>query len=277
MKQRVLFAIYEMSGGGSQRQILGILTHLDRERFEPELYIVFDHGELLSEVPADVPVHIFERRNTAKIGKLPGAGFRLRARDLASVLDERQIHVIYDRTYHMTMLTAAATRLRPTPRISVIVTDPKLDFETNPEKFRMIKRRLLRNSYRDADIVAAVSDGVRIAAADYHRIPLNRIETVYNFYDVDQIDRMSREKLPGKDERSKDHFRVVAAGRLHRQKGFDVLIEAARKVVYEYGHQQLSLVILGTGESRSQFEVQIREARLQDHVRLAGFHINPLP
>ena len=277
MKQRVLFAICEMSGGGSQRQILGILKNLNRQQFEPELYVVSDHGELLSEVPDDVPVHIFERRHSAPIGRLPGSGFRARARDLANLLDERQIQLIYDRTYHMTLITAAATRQRPTPRISVIVTDPKLDFETNPERFRTIKRRLLRNAYRDADIVAAVSEGVRTAAADYHRIPQDRIETVYNFFDVDQIDQLSRKKLPGKGERSKDDFCVTAAGRLHRQKGFDVLIEAAREVVHGYGHQHLSMVIFGTGESRVQLEQQIRDARLEDHVRLVGFHINPLP
>jgi glycosyltransferase involved in cell wall biosynthesis len=277
MKQRVLFAIDEMSGGGSQRQILGILKHLNRQNFEPELYVVSDHGELLSEVPADVPIHIFERRHSAPIGRLPGSGFRARARDLAKLLDERQIQLIYDRTYHTTLITGAATRKRPTPRISVIVTDPKLDFDTNPERFRRIKRRLLRNAYRDADVVAAVSEGVRTAAAAYHRIPLDRIETVYNFFDVDQIDRLSRQELPGQQARDKNVFGVAAAGRLHRQKGFDVLIAAAREVVHEYGHQQFSLVILGTGESRSQLEQQLREARLEAHVQLAGFQINPLP
>jgi glycosyltransferase involved in cell wall biosynthesis len=277
MKQRVLFAIGEMSGGGSQRQILGILKNLNRQQFEPELYVVSDHGELLSEVPADVPVHIFERRHSAPIGKLPGSGFRARVRDLTKLLDERQIQLVYDRTYHMTLITAAATRKRPTPRISVIVTDPKLDFETNPERFRTIKRRLLRNAYRNADIVAAVSDGVRTAAADYHRLPFDRIETVYNFFDVDQIDRFSREELPEEFTRGEDCFRVVAAGRLHRQKGFDVLIEAAREVVHEYGHRKFVLAIFGTGENRSQLEQQIREANLKDEVWLVGFHINPLP
>ena len=276
MRQRVLFAICEMSGGGSERQILGILKHLDRQRFQPELYVVSAQGELLDEVPSDVPVHIFERRNTAQIGRLPGSGYRAQARDLAEVLEERQISLIYDRTHHMTLLTSAATRIRPTPRISVIVTNPQLDFAANPERFRWIKRRLLRRGYRNADIVAAVSEGARTSAAGYFRIPLNRIETVHNFFDIDRIDRSAREELPDSFGKNEDCFRVVAAGRLHPAKGFDVLIDAVRTAVRDYGHGRLSLIILGAGQDRSRLERQIRETQLEKHVRLAGFQKNPL-
>ena len=47
---RVLFAIGEMSGGGSQRQLVGILQRLDRQRFAPFLYLISAGGELLPEV-----------------------------------------------------------------------------------------------------------------------------------------------------------------------------------------------------------------------------------
>ncbi|MCA9203272.1 MAG: hypothetical protein KDA59_09515, partial [Planctomycetales bacterium] len=59
---RVLCAIGEMSGGGSERQMLGILKRLDRERFAPHLYLISTGGELLPEVPEDVPVSIFWQR-----------------------------------------------------------------------------------------------------------------------------------------------------------------------------------------------------------------------
>ena len=277
MRQRVLFAIGEMSGGGSQRQILGILKHLNRQDYQPELYVISAHGELLGEVPDDVPVHIFERRNSAQIGKFPGSGFRARVRDLAKLLDEREIRLIYDRTYHMTLISAAATQKRPTPRVSVIVTDPRLDFETNPERFRWIKRRLLRIGYHNADVVAAVSEGTRQAAVRYHRIPADRIVTADNFFDVQRIDRMAREEVPERMIGTDDRFRIVAAGRLHPQKGFDILIEAARRLVWEYGHDRLWLNILGAGETRSRLKQQICESRLEKHVQLAGFTKNPLP
>src|SRR5205814_2228964 len=109
-KLRVLFAIDEMSAGGSQRQIIGILRRLDRARFEPHLYVVADHGELLAEVPSDVPTHIFAQRNPRRRWWLPGQWFRARVRDVAAVLQKQKIDCLYDRTYHMTLVTAPATQ-----------------------------------------------------------------------------------------------------------------------------------------------------------------------
>jgi alkylated DNA nucleotide flippase Atl1 len=48
---RVLFAIGSLAGGGSERQIVNILRHIDRSKFEPHLYLVNRTGEFLSQVP----------------------------------------------------------------------------------------------------------------------------------------------------------------------------------------------------------------------------------
>src|SRR6476661_6906357 len=157
-KIRVLFAIGEMSGGGSQRQMLGILRRLDRARFEPQLYIVTPGSELLGEVPADVPVHVCGQRHRRQRSIYPGQAHRARIRDLAELLRDQQIDVIYDRTYHMTLISAGAVQRRPTPRISTIVTDPARDFETNRERYGWMKRWQLKRAYRSADCVVAVSE-----------------------------------------------------------------------------------------------------------------------
>lgn len=61
---------------------------------------------------------------------------------------------------------------------------------------------------------------------------------------------------------------VVAMGRLVRQKGFDLLIEAFARCAEQ--HSEWSLVILGEGEERSNLESLIVARALQDRVRLAG-------
>src|SRR5262245_56931269 len=163
-----------MSGGGSQRQMIGILQRLDRTRFEPQLYLVTPGGELLAEVPADVPVHVFGERHPARRCIYSGQAHRARIRDLADVLEREEIDILYDRVYHMTLIAAGAVRRRPTRRVSVIVTDPRLDFETNVERFRFVKRMLLRWAYQKADRVVAVSEGVRQAAIERFRLPAEK-------------------------------------------------------------------------------------------------------
>jgi len=277
LKIRVLFAIGEMSGGGSQRQLIGILQRLDRSRFEPQLYLVSPGGELLSEVPADVPIHVFARRNNPPRWAYPGQAHRARVRDLADVLRKEQIDVVYDRTYHMTLITAGAARRRPTPRVSVIVTDPVRDFETNLERFRFIKRLLLRRAYQTADRIVAVSEGVRKAAVEHYSVPPEKVVTIYNFFDIERIDRWMAEPLPPGETRDASRFEVVAAGRLHPQKGYSYLLQAIRDLAQNRGRRQIHLRILGTGDQERALSDYVAGHALQPNVTLAGFRANPLP
>ena len=243
----------------------------------PELYLVTSDGELFPELPDDLPVHIFLKRCPEPPSLLSGSAFRARVRDLAEVLEERRIDVIFDRTYHMTLITAGAVRLRPTPRISVIVCDPQLDFETNAERFRWIKRRLLKRAYREADVAACVSSEVCHSAARYHHLPDEQFETFYNFFDVERIQQRAAESIPPEFEPDPNRTRIVASGRLHHQKAYDVLIEAMQILVYEKQLEQSELLILGSGELEPALREQIRLSKLESHVVLTGFLENPLP
>jgi glycosyltransferase involved in cell wall biosynthesis len=276
-KIRVLFAIGEMSGGGSQRQLIGILQRLDRARFEPQLDVISSVGELLGEVPADVPVHFFDKSPQPARWIYPGQAFRARAAHLAEVLARERIDVIYDRTYHMTMIAAAAGRRRPTRRISVVVTDPVRDFETNPERFKWLKRRLLQSAYRSADRVVGVSRGVTQAAIDRFGLDPANTVTLYNFFDIEQIDRQQIEPLPVSQQKTPGTFEIVASGRLHVQKGFSFLLRAVADLVQRRGRQQVQLRILGQGPLEAELQDTIRHERIEEHVTLAGFQQNPLP
>jgi glycosyltransferase involved in cell wall biosynthesis len=270
-------AIGSLAGGGSERQLLEALKHLDRGRYVPELYVVYPGGVLLEEVPSDVPVHVFADRYAIPRRFLPGTIHRARIRDFAGVLEARRIDVVYDRTYHMTLTTAGAVRRRPTPRVSTIVSDPEREFESNRERFRTAKRWLLQRAYRHADVVAAVSHGVRQRAIDYFGLPPERVETFYNVFDVDRLDALAKAPLSPELARREGRFRVVAVGNLTPPKAYDVLMEAMRRVVFERGRRQVELVIAGGGPGEPALRRQIAGAQLQHHVTLAGFQRNPLP
>lgn len=277
-KLRVLLAIGEMSGGGSQRQLIGILRRLDRTRFEPQLYLVSAGGELLPEVPPDVPVHIFTQRCPRRRWLFPGQAFPYRIRDMATLLRDQKIDLVYDRTYDMTLIAAGATYLRPTQRISAIVTDPKLDLATNSERFRLIKRLLLRRAYHSADRVVAVSNGVRDAAIAEYGLSRETTLTVPNFFEIERLDRLLAEPLPVGEARLNDgRFEIVTAGRLHPQKGFMFLLQAIDELVNRRGRRQIHLRILGTGLQHAALASYIARNTLGSHVTLAGFRANPLP
>jgi glycosyltransferase involved in cell wall biosynthesis len=277
VKLRVLFAIGGMYSGGSERQLLTLLTHLDRTRYAPELYLISEGGELSDQIPDDVPVHIFSRRCPEPKNIIPGTGFRARFRDMARVLEERNIQLIYDRTFHMALISGEATRIRPTPRISTIVSDPPSVLKSFNEKFQWLKRRLLRRSYRTAEVVATVSEGVRQSASRYHRLPLEKFHVFPNMFDVEAILRKAADPLPDAYQRTTGVSRIVSAGRLTDAKAYDRLIEAFRILRQDGQREDVELLIVGGGELEQSLRQQIAASNIAHSVALTGYLDNPLP
>lgn len=274
---RALFVIGTMSGGGAERQVIEILRLIDRSRFEPLLYLATRQGELLSSVPPDVRVLAFNADSTESVWMRAARRCRLlpvlRALHLARILRRERIDVVYDRTYRATLDAAAATWLRPTPRVSCCVVDPQPELELHAGGRSSLVWRIARWAYRRADLVLANSEGLRQRVIDYFDLSPEQVVSCRNLIDLDQLDRRASEPWPDlRDE----PFLVVAAGRLHPQKGYLYLLEAIDDLVHRR-NRQLRLVVLGTGEQESELLAFVRSHALDEHVHFAGFVPNPLP
>ncbi|MNQ48687.1 alpha-1,4-N-acetyl-D-galactosaminyltransferase [compost metagenome] len=62
--------------------------------------------------------------------------------------------------------------------------------------------------------------------------------------------------------------RLLAVGRLHADKGFDLLIQAYARLAAS--HPDWDLVILGEGDERPALEAQVREAGLESRIAMPG-------
>ncbi len=270
---RILFAIGTMGGGGAERQVLGILKHLDRERFEPMLYLASFTGELLEEIPEDVTVFAFDQRHP-QFPRLnwPGRMHKRRIADMAAVIKEQQIDLVYDRTSHMTLLSGPATRLAQCKRVSVVVSNPQVDLTHYEHRFRWIKRRLLKRAYNEADRVVAVSEGVRQNVIKFYGIEASNVCTIYNPIDINRIDQLANKETIVYPQ---DEFHVICSGRLHPLKGYFELLEAANHLINERKHHSLRFHILGEGPIRDELQCQITQKNLQSQFILEGFQKNP--
>lgn len=270
---RVVFSIGAMHGGGSERQLVSLLRNLDRQRFEPFLYLVYRSGPLLPLIPEDVPVAAFAERVRTPRLYLPGRLHRLRVRDYSRFLQEVRADVSYDRTFLMTLISAAGAQQIGVPNVSTIVTNPETGFAPVAGRFQWLKRRLLHRLYNQSACVLAVSDGARQAAIRFYGIQPDRIRTLPNGVDTALLLLQAQQPVPDPwwTAAPAGCLKIVTAGRLNEHKGFHLLIDAVAELKQQRPARPLRLAILGEGSWRARLEAQIAARGLTAEVRLPGF------
>jgi glycosyltransferase involved in cell wall biosynthesis len=115
----------------------------------------------------------------------------------------------------------------------------------------------MRRGYHRLDALAVLSEGDREDYAALLDGARTRVERIPN----------AVPRLGGGGARPESQV-VVAAGRLTRQKGFDLLVDAFARVAP--GHPGWELRIYGGGNERDALERQIEAAGMADRIRLMG-------
>ncbi|MFM8570450.1 MAG: glycosyltransferase, partial [Pirellula sp.] len=272
---RVLFCSSTMDGGGSERQLLYLLKGLDREVFEPSLYLLRATGPLLDQVPLDCPVTAFWTNRSAPKLNWPGRIHHQQIRHLANHIRSQGIQVVYDRLFHMTMISGPACIQAHCARVSTIVSPPQYDVHRPDNRWRWIKRRRLAKAYSASQALLSVSQGTALAAAKYYGIPGQRFEIVPSPIDTRTIQAKSLEpSLPEQWSRSVKN--IIAIGRLGAEKGHAELLEAFGLLVAKRG-KQYHLHIAGEGPLRQTLEARIQQLNLTDCAFLHGHLSNPYP
>jgi glycosyltransferase involved in cell wall biosynthesis len=274
---RVVFAIGGMHGGGSERQLVQLLKHLDRSAFQPFLYLAQRAGPLLSQIPDDVPIYVSDERIRQPRLYVPGRAHSLRVGDYASLLQQLRADVSYDRTFLMTLITAAGAQRAGIPNVSTVVTNPETGFAPVAGRFQWLKRRILHRLYNRSTRVLAVSSGVRESAIRFYGIEPEKIHVQYNGIDVEQIRGVAAGVIEnswwgaGPGIPGRRLLRVVSAGRLNHEKGFHLLIEAVARMSVRRPDCELRVALLGEGSHRAGLQSQIDRAGLSDAIRMPGF------
>ena len=302
---RVLFVIGTMSGGGAERQVIEILKRLDRTRFEPLLYLAMKQGELLGEVPSDVPIFAFWNESPETWPRRILRWLKLtrlaRYVQLARVLHRERIDVVYDRTYLATLDAAGGCWLRPTPRVSCCVVDPEPELILHSRWSRALSWWFARRAYLSASVVLANSEGLRQRVLEYFRLEEDHVKTFYNLLtdarnaeptgqsddakgttagyhheinNEEQTVKSPNGAVPTSVGATEEPFLIVTAGRLHAQKGHRFLLEAIDELVHRRG-RSLQLVVMGQGELEAELRNFVQNRRLESNVAFAGFVAEP--
>lgn len=132
-----------------------------------------------------------------------------------------------------------------------------------------------RYGYEKSEKIIAVSDNISQKLKAYRKKYANKIVAVNNVIDIDSIIEKSNEPIED-GLFSENNFNIVSCGRLSKEKGFDLAVEACRLLV-ENNHKNINWIFVGDGPERKNIEKQISLYGLEDYIKLIGMKKNPYP
>lgn len=117
--------------------------------------------------------------------------------------------------------------------------------------------------YNETDQIVAVSQGIKQGLIENYNMESHKINVIYNPVDVSSINSV----VPLDCERP---F-ILAAGRLHPQKGYDYLLRAYASIASSVNSD---LIILGDGDEKNSLKSLAKELEIEESVYFLGFKNN---
>jgi glycosyltransferase involved in cell wall biosynthesis len=262
MRRKVLFLIPFFTVGGAERVLLTLLCHLDRNRFEPHLGLLQAKGEFMGDIPKDVVIHDLRiSRVRYALPSIVRLAWKVKPDVILSTLAHLNLALISSR-----FLLPRGTRLLIR---EAVVASASIPQETrHPRVWEWLYRRL----YKRADKIVCLSDSMVRDLIERFDVPTRKIVRIYNPVDIAAMRQLAGN---GKSPYSGSGPHLIAAGRLCRQKGFDVLVNAMPAIVEHLPNARLT--ILGEGPLRVQLTEQVQRLGLAESVHFLGFRSNPWP
>ena len=206
------FIVPDLRGGGAQSVMLSLASAIDRARFEPSLVVLGETKTFQERIPGTVPLII-------------GGHARLRNSIpwLVRHLRHAKPDIVISVMGYLNLTLLALRPLLPRKTRIVVREANVLDATANELPYPLNGRYLYRRLYPCAAAVVAPSDA--IAEQLRKTIPAARtpITVIPNPVDTQRLRSAatSPKRMEGKG------LRLVSAGRLTHQKGYDRLIEIA--------------------------------------------------
>lgn len=290
MKKKIIFVTKALWIGGIETALVNLLKYFDYDKYDVTLLVLKAELDMLDQIPPKCRVMIADREKTVT--------FQKRYR--------------YSKLFHLTEETDNPSRLH---RI-MMWTIPMIRWTENRLYIRYIKKQMQRGQFDTAVIYSDVAGetAVRAIKADkymmfYHHgamrhvyhdkivykkcnkiiavsahqaealrnfVPryVDKIIAVNNLADVNGIRVKSQETIPEKFD--KGYFNIVTCGRISKEKGMDLAVEACNRLIAN-GYKKIRWWIIGGGPAYNDVKKMVQKLELESYVYMPGMKENPYP
>lgn len=248
----IAFCITDLDVGGAEQCLVNIVCGLDRRQWTPHVYCLSHRGALVDRLEqAGIECTCLNWR---------GARDGWRVLTLARLLRRSRPLLLQTFLFHANIAGRVAARLAGVP---LIVSGIRV-----AEKEKRWHVRLDRLTRRLATHHVCVSQDVAAFSIREARLPPDCVSVIPNGVDVARF--ATAQPLENSELGAPPGTRwMIAVGRLHPQKGHQLLIEAVVPLLAT--HLDWRLMIVGEGPLRSELQSQIDTAGCRERIVLLGF------
>lgn len=240
----VLLLGSELGIGGAQRSI-SLLSHYLQEDYDVTLCVLSGKGRDNIFKASDKIVFVDPPEHKSIFGKIKAWRYRLKF--IRKFKQDNDIDVcisFLEGPDYVNILTRGKGKA-----VLSIRGSKMFDKEIGGITGLIRKKILIPYFYRKADQVVCVSNGLADELHKYFGIKQDRLKTIYNFYDIEDIQQKSNESLTEDEKQIFSKPVIITSGRLHMSKRYDSLIKVLKQLEQKIDAR---LVILGDGPLKSE-------------------------
>lgn len=298
MRKKLLFIMPGLSSGGGERSLVNLLSQVDYEMYEVDLFLLNHDGLFMEFIPKHVrllPLPDKYQQFTLALWKSMSL-FLIKGK--VGLAYHRFMFALKNRLFrstalreqyswkHMSVFFEALAQPYDTvvgfmEKTSIYFSVDKVQANTKVGWIHIDYDQLGMDPnfdlsyFKQLDHIVTVSE--ECADILKNRFPHQRekISVIHNIVSPKVIrqlaDQSKNEIAVTKDE----EISILSIGRLHYQKAFELAVEACRKLV-DKGYP-VQWAIIGEGEERQKLSDLIQVSGLENHFKLLGLRSNPYP
>lgn len=253
-RTKLLLIIPHLGGGGAERVTEQLARHLDPGRFETHLCLITRESYSTQPIPRWIQVHRLQRR------RVRHAWFQI-----VRLIRSEQPDVILSGMAHLNFLILLLKPLMPS-RVRIFV---RQNTTASAAAHDRLTRLLYRFLYPWAHGIICQSPAMATDLTANFGIAGSKLAVLANPVPIAAIRAAVRTARRAPESDSSSGPRLIAVGRLSREKGMDLLLGAIPRVREDY--PTLHLKIFGVGPEEAALQQQAIQLGIASAITFAGY------
>lgn len=254
--EKIIYLITDLRIGGAQRVLSNILPHLDRRKFDPIVVCLFAGEGPIAEEITKTGIPVIDLQMMNKIDVFAVWRFY-------KLLNREKPSILHSALFHANILSRVVGRLAKVP---VIIT-----WRHNINLGNDLREWVKKATSKLDDCVIVVSNAVKEREINASGANNKKVIVVYNGIDTSLYRKLNNgERRKGRNLWGipENTYLIGSVGRLHFQKGYEILLHAFKRIKRIIPNAWL--MIVGEGELRKYLEETAQNLEISDYVVFTG-------